>query len=347
MNMYKGIFARKVLSRFEAYIEDVAIGKARISGATLNPGQLVLQVLQVLQVLPFNARRRVPKAGTFFPSKATALQLKTIDAQWQTLVQRIKDAGKLENSLAVCDASGSMSSPTFHDQTCPMHSSIALSILLPDITAPPFGGMMIGFSKFLKVYKILAHLPFSEKVEVVRGLDFGLNTDFLAVFLQCLLPIAVENKLKKEDMIKQVFVFSDMQFDQAEEDYSRPHYSWSKKSKNLWATNYDIIKQKFEEHGYDVPRRVFWNLNGTHSTILGADPTVPKPALADTPNTAIVSGYSPGMLKTFLEGSDFDDANVEDVEDEKSLEEKAKSNALQTMMKTIGHKSYGGLVIVD
>ena len=348
MNNYKKMFIKKDLPHFELYIEDVVSGKSRISGATLNPGQLVMQVL------PKGSRSRASKikARDLVATKTMELTRKTIDAQWQTLVQRIKDSGRLENSIAVCDVSGSMNSPEFPDQTSPMHSSIALSILLSDITAPPFGGTMISFSKFPKVHKIPAQLPFSEKVKMVGGIDFGLNTDFVAVFLQCILPLALENEVKKEDMVKQVFVFSDMQFDQAEDDY---YYPGSRSKKKLWATNYDVIKQKFEEHGYDIPRLIFWNLNGTRSTSINedADPTVPKPVLSDTPNAAIISGYSQGMIKAFLEGGDFDNVDLEEEksisrrQDEDEFETEAVENALDTMMKALSHKSYNGLVIVD
>ena len=44
MNLYKDLFARKDFERFETYIEKVAEGKARISGAVLLPGTLVSQV---------------------------------------------------------------------------------------------------------------------------------------------------------------------------------------------------------------------------------------------------------------------------------------------------------------
>jgi 3-deoxy-7-phosphoheptulonate synthase/chorismate mutase len=49
-------------------------------------------------------------------------------------------------------------------------------------------------------------------------------------------------------MVKQVFVFSDMQFDAA-------YYGTER-----WSTSFERIKTKFADAGYEVPRLVFWNL---------------------------------------------------------------------------------------
>ncbi|EXB81227.1 hypothetical protein L484_013168 [Morus notabilis] len=52
------------------------------------------------------------------------------------------------------------------------------------------------------------------KIEFVRNMEWGNNTDFQKVF-DLILQVAVRGNLKKEQMIKRVFVFSDMEFDKA------------------------------------------------------------------------------------------------------------------------------------
>ncbi|KAJ7614039.1 hypothetical protein FB45DRAFT_690996, partial [Roridomyces roridus] len=131
--------------------------------------------------------------------------------------------------------------------------------------------------------------------------SWGMNTDLNAVFMNLILPLAVKNKVKPEDMIKRVFVFSDMQFDSCvvnrgprrpkssrdlyliDEDYSRPEMD----SELSWESNYDGIEKAFKKHGYEVPEIVFWNL--------GAEGTVEVEK--DRKGVAMMSGFSPAMLK--------------------------------------------------
>ena len=55
MNNYKDLFVRKDSAHFEKYIEKVAAGKAKISGAVLLPSQLVKQAMYALHAsLPKN-----------------------------------------------------------------------------------------------------------------------------------------------------------------------------------------------------------------------------------------------------------------------------------------------------
>lgn len=83
------------------------------------------------------------------------------------------------------------------------------------------------------------------------------------------------------EMVKKVFVYSDMEFDEA---CGRPK-----------ETDYQVIKRKFTEAGYRMPRMVFWNLRGDRS----------KPVTRNEKNVALVSGFSGQMLKSFLENGEF------------------------------------------
>ena len=44
-------------------------------------------------------------------------------------------------------------------------------------------------------------------------MEWGYNTDFQKVF-DVILEVAVKGKMKAEEMIKRLFVFSDMEFDE-------------------------------------------------------------------------------------------------------------------------------------
>ena len=52
----------------------------------------------------------------------------------------------------------------------------------------------------------------------------------------------------------------------------------------------EMIERKFSEAGYSVPQIVFWNLNSNDHV----------PVKADKSGTALVSGFSPSIVKSIL-----------------------------------------------
>lgn len=358
MNNYAGIFDEKDTEHFETYINKVAEGKSRISGATLLPSTLIKAVRES----GHTARASGKSVKEAVEANMAELNGKVVDGQWKSLVQRIKDSGTLESSIAVCDVSGSMSGPIFADRTCPMDSAIGLSLLLAEVTAPPFGGTFITFSESPIVEQVDLTKTLREKYQNMSRARAGLSTNFVAVFEDLILPMALGNKLKPEDMVKRIFVFSDMQFDQA---VSSHHYYGSRNRKDTpgWGTSYERIKKKFSDAGYEMPELVFWNLAGGRAGYNGGsgDPTAPKPVTADQEGTAIVSGYSQGMLKVFLDNGSFDaeeeeeEPVLETTTDEDGVEvveakrpsKKQKMDPMSTLKRAIGHKAYDMLKIVD
>ncbi|KAK8074999.1 hypothetical protein PG997_009662 [Apiospora hydei] len=368
MNKYTPLFAEKDTEHFEAYINKVAEGKAKISGATLLPSTLIKAVRQGVGAFNQSGKGAVKSVKEAVADKMAALSGKVADGQWKSLVQRIKDSGNLESSIAVCDVSGSMSSPTFGDGTCPMDSAIGLSLLLAEVTKPPFGGAFITFSGDPTVERVDLTKSLHEKYQNMSSAHWGMNTNFVAVFENLILPMAIRNSLKPEDMVKRIFVFSDMQFDAADSTYNC--YDIHSRN-NGWGSSYERIKKKFSEAGYEIPELVFWNLAGGRAGYNGwggwdADPVAPKPVTANQEGTAIVSGYSQGMLKVFLDGGSFDDdAEEEEKEEEPVFEttdtedgvevvaeaqrpvKKQKMDPMSTMKRAIGHKAYDMLKIID
>ena len=349
MARYTPLFAKKDFDHFDKYIEKVASGKSKISGATLLPSTLVNAVSEYNS---YSMQGTQKGADAMVQKKLRDLQMKTIDGQWNTLVQRIKDSGTLESSIAVCDVSGSMSYPRFSDGTCPMDSSIGLSLLLAEVTKPTFGGAFITFSHVPQVMRVGGpddKRSFKEKVQYIQGSNWSMNTDFVAVFEKLILPMAVENKISQEDMVKQIFVFSDMQFDMAG-------------GGDRWTTSYERIKKQFDETGYEMPVLIFWNLAGgragygqTH--LNDGDDAAPKAVTAAEEGTALVSGYSQGQLKMFLDNGTFEDPEEEDEEVEEKegddgevviqKKEKKKKDPLDVVKKAISQDAYRMLKVVD
>lgn len=374
MNNYAALFATKDVARFEAYVDKVAAGKARISGATLLPSTLIRAVRhgqggnisgESLDALASSSSRR-KGARDLVQAKVSELAASTLDLQWDTLVRRVRDAGALENCIAVADVSGSMCSPVFPDGTCPMDSSIGLSLLIAEVTKPPFGGAFITFSTRPAVEAVDLSRPLRDKYRQLSRAAWGMSTDLVAVFEKLILPMALEHAIEPEDMVGRVFVFSDMQFDSAA----------GAGGQGDWATSYERIERQFRDAGYEMPELVFWNLAGGRAGYVeppwkqqrrvsgdggggGGDPVAPKPVAAGETGVALVSGYSQGLLKVFLDSGSFEDEEVEEVEGvensigddgEVVVVEKVKRRKLDPMSivrKAIGHEAYSMLRVVD
>jgi len=61
--------------------------------------------------------------------------------------------------------------------------------------------------------------------------------------------------------------------------------------KGRWQTDVQHIQTKYFTAGYDMPQLVFWNLRSSIS----------HPARCNEPGVAMLSGYSAGMMKAFLQ----------------------------------------------
>jgi len=272
--------------RFSTHVRDAAAGKEgkTVHASTLKPHEIVGQLLRSGNQWDGWNTDDDDQLDHERPA-TTDLDAQIIEAQWLNYVETIKKSGSLDNCIAIADVSGSMYSRSWPsstpDKTTPIEVCIALSLLVAAVSQPPFDQTLMTFS----AHPELIHLPpsatsLAKKVDLVKSIQWGMNTDFQAVF-DLILHKAIATNLPKQHMIKTIFVFSDMQFDQAA---SAP-----------FETDYQQIVRKFAQKGYDVPKMVFWNLNARGGR------ENDTPVLCDTIGTAMVSGWSGQMLKLFME----------------------------------------------
>ena len=254
-------------------------------------------------------------------------------------METLKSSGALDNSLAICDVSGSMGS-IHHgvrgNHVYPILPAVALSIVLAQIARPPWNNAFITFSVNPKVERINPTDGLANVVKFIISTEWEMNTDFNAVFTRLLLPMAKEAQLPKDEMIKRLFVFSDMEFDQS-----------TTQSGAAWETEHQKVVKAFEEAGYDVPEIVYWNLQGAR----GAKPVTAE----ETSGVSLMSGFSANMMKVFMDGG-------EDVEEVEVIEEggvdgqegevvvkkvKQRMTPEQIMRKALDKPSYATLVVLD
>ncbi|KAG9128338.1 hypothetical protein FRC07_000450 [Ceratobasidium sp. 392] len=332
MKANKGHFFKHDEKRLTNYLADVATGKSKISGATLLPHELLIEALR--------ANAPAPTGGKQSPEAAVKAEIarrlgesnkQVIEAQWNSLLERMRESGALESSLALVDVSGSMGSIGYslpdkkggHVQ--PIFPAVALGILLAQLAKPPFKDMFITFSA---TPELLTLKPggLAEQAKWMVGTDWGMNTNYEAVFLKLLLPTAIANKVKPEDMVKRLFVFSDMQFDASLTD----------SSEGGWETTHDRMVKAYKEAGYEMPEIVYWNLQGGTT----------KPVLKDTPGTALLTGFSANMMKLFMEGDKIEEELTEIGPDGEEVKKKA-NDPLAVMEKSLSKQCYDTLKVYD
>jgi hypothetical protein len=199
-------------------------------------------------------------------------QDKTVEALWKAQPNYLKGTNKL---LPVCDVSGSM-------EGLPLDVCVALGIYISERNEGPFKDAFITFSDKPQLEVLKGNLL--QRVTQLKKAHWEMNTNLEAVF-DLILNTANKNKVAKEDMPETVLIMSDMQFDQC-----------TKHNK----TAIGMIKQKYKQSNYDIPKVVFWNLRAVASTV---------PA-KDKEGVALVSGFSPSIMKSILEGEDFSPTGI-------------------------------------
>jgi hypothetical protein len=199
--------------------------------------------------------------------------------------------GCKERILPVCDVSGSMTGQ-------PMEVSIGLGLYISERNEGPLKDLVLTFSDEPQFHKIEG-ATLTERVTNLSRANWGMNTDLNKTF-NVLLKRAIAGNVAQEDMPTKLLIISDMEFDQA--CGSR--------------TNFDLIKAAYAESGYEMPGIIFWNVNGRLGNL---------PVKANTPNTALVSGYSPSIIRSVLGGDDL--------------------SPLAVMMKTIDSERYKCIII--
>jgi hypothetical protein len=214
------------------------------------------------------------KAGAIFPHDIAVKCLNSdvqfgekeaIVAQWDALPNYME--GSNERILPVCDVSGSM----FQDIAIAV--SVGLGVYISERNEGLFKDAFLTFSGRPEMVYLQGDL--FQRMSALRTASWGYNTNIHATF-GTLLDKAVENSLPEKEMPTKILIISDMEFDSCGVN-----------------TNLEEIRRLYNEAGYKVPQLVFWNVRGRIGN---------SPALFDDQGTALVSGFSPAILKNILSG---------------------------------------------
>ncbi len=187
---------------------------------------------------------------------------KTLEALWNNL----KDYTSGSNTLVMADTSDSMRGK-------PMDVSLGLAIYFAQLNKSVWKNKFLTFSESPTLVELKGKTLYSNlnQIEVIVE-----NTDINKAF-KLVLSTAVKNKLKQKDMPNEIIVISDMEFDEAEEE----------------KTNFKLWKNNFENEGYTLPKIIFWNISQYQDQSF--------PVVKDEPHCALISGFSPAVLKNLFD----------------------------------------------
>ena len=273
----------------------------RIAMADRFVEQLVTKGLKGSQLMPHEIVQKIMQ------NNIGELEEAVFDAQWKSLRESVvaqiqetaQEAGKEPTRLIpLSDVSGSMTGT-------PMAVSIALGILLSEITHPAFRNMVLTFTADPTWHLLDPSDTIVEKVRSLQSAPWGMNTDFTKAY-RMILQVARDNKLQRADMPSMI-VFSDMQFDEAQSD----SHSFEGSAPQHGTTIHQIIKQDFKataealgwEDSEPTPM-VYWNLRNTGG----------HPVNKNTEGAVLLSGFSPSLLRPVMTGNALDDLEVEVVD---------------------------------
>lgn len=217
-------------------------------------------------------------AGAVYPYdlvRAANYDDRVATAQWNALPDYLE--GTDERFLPVVDVSGSMGIKVSGDISA-MDVSVSLGMYLAERNRGIFRDQIVTFSDRPDFVTIKGK-TLNEKANFVRYIDWGMSTNIEAVFDK-LLATAKRNNLVEADMPTKILILSDMQFNVCVKGGN---------------TFYESFKEKYETAGYQLPQVVFWNIAGHDKGNV--------PVTYTTNGTALVSGFSPAIMKSLIGGN--------------------------------------------
>lgn len=195
-------------------------------------------------------------------------------AQWEALPNFMGDA----NVLPMVDVSGSMCCLVGGNKNLQcMDVAVSLGLYCADKNRGAFKDVFLTFSSkpTLEVLKGNILQKYSQMIRSEWGMSTNLHSAFDSV-----LNVAVSQNVPQNEMPEYILILSDMQFNCC------THYDDSA---------IEMIERKYKSAGYEVPKVVFWNLNASSN----------MPVSFDKNGTALVSGFSPSVMKAILAGKEF------------------------------------------
>jgi Domain of unknown function (DUF2828) len=248
---YRQAFFRNDGVRYERFLDSLSKGDVKVNAGTLYPNDIVGKILG--------------NGWGWSRPRITPQDVKLFEGQWDNLPNFIGE--KSEDSLVMADVSGSMSGT-------PLNVAISLAMYIAERNKGVYKDHFMTFSGRPELVKIQGS-NIVEKVNNISRANWQMDTN-IEKALKTILDVAVKNKLSNSEVVKKLYIVSDMQFNHCVDGAEKHIF------KNM--------EDKYNEHGYDMPNIVFWNVNSYGNT----------PMTMNEVGVQLVSGFSPSIMAQLL-----------------------------------------------
>jgi hypothetical protein len=253
---YRTAFMRHDNERRTAFLSALEKGEVKINASTNFPHDIV-------------------SAYSANKSRYSTQADKVLDITLEEMWKRLPNYG-LENTLVVADGSGSMTSGMAGNAQ-PIDVANALAVYCSERNSGEFKNKYITFSERPQFVDLSKASSLLDKINIANMHNEVANTNINRVF-KLILKTAMANKMTQEDMVANVLIISDMEFDEGT---------------TTNATVFEEIKNDFADAGYKLPRLIFWNTCSRTNVV---------PIQENENGVALVSGFSVHILKMVMSG---------------------------------------------
>lgn len=199
-------------------------------------------------------------------------------AQWDGLENFLGD----QMILPMVDVSGSMTCRASGSVSC-LDVAVSLGLYISEKNKGAFQNKFITFAERPCMQTLSGSLE--QRLNQLKNSDWDMSTNLESAF-SLLLAYGKKNQLTSEEMPKYLLILSDMEFNIATDHKQTAH---------------DMAQQQYRDAGYDFPNVVFWNLNATRGNV---------PVTINDSGVALVSGFSPSILKSVLKAENMDPVSI-------------------------------------
>lgn len=218
---------------------------------------------------------KVEKINTeaLYPYNVYGMPNDTAQIAWNNLKDFVGD----HSFLPILDTSRSMTWFNVTGNLDGLDIGASLTVYLAERNKSVFKGFALAFTENATWIKDDPSKHIHERLRNIRNANVHGSTNLDAA-MEAILALAKRNNVSQNDLPEFLVVLSDMQFDSG-------MYSSKPASKRT--------VKAFEEAGYSAPKIIWWNLDSRYGTV---------PVKANAEGMALVSGFSPSVMKNVLSG---------------------------------------------
>lgn len=213
-------------------------------------------------------------AGVLYPYQCIKhSNRKVAEVQWKALPDYVNQV----SFIPMIDVSESMTQQSSVSGITCMDAAISVGMYLMERNKTPFKNMGLTFSENPVWIIDSVQKSLHDRFDYIKKCQWSMSTNLVAAF-DNILSHALNTKILQEDMPDYLIVLSDMEFNNS------GRYNKS---------TFEVIKEKYEKHGYKLPNVIFWNLSNVGKS---------TPVRFHENGTALVSGLSPSIMTSVLGG---------------------------------------------